>query len=218
MRSIVVVGSVGREWMSGPLTSWNNTNRAPVLELKVAPRRSIMPRLTFAALLVLLALPAFAANEQLEIRVVDKETGQPLAARMHLKNPRGVFVKPPKAPFWKDHFVFDGVIVLELPQGMYTFGLETGPEYRMQTGHFQIDRGATDTKTVEMSRFVDMKKEGWWSGDLHIHRPPQDIELLMRAEDLHIGPVITWWNNQNVFKDNPQPEKLLVQFDSNRYY
>ena len=48
-----------------------------------------------------------------------------------------------------------------------------------------------------MQRFVDMKKEGWWSGDLHIHRPPAEIELLMRAEDLHIGPVMTWWNNQN---------------------
>ena len=169
-------------------------------------------------LMTLLTFPALAANEQLEIRVVDKETGQPLAARMHLNNPRGTFVKPPKVPFWKDHFVFDGVIVLELSPGMYTFELETGPEYRMQTGHFEIKRGATDKKTVEMSRFVDMKKEGWWSGDLHIHRPPQDIELLMRAEDLHIGPVITWWNNRNVFQDKPRPEKLLVQFDGNRFY
>ncbi len=177
-----------------------------------------MSKLAIAVALLLLALPAFAANEQLELRVVDQETLRPLAARMHLKNARGVFVKPPKAPFWKDHFVFDGVIVLELPQGPYTFELETGPEYRLQTGSFQINRGATDTKTVEMSRFVEMKKEGWWSGELHIHRPPQDIELLMRAEDLHIGPVITWWNNQNLFKDKRQPEELLVQFDGDRYY
>ena len=70
---------------------------------------------------------------------------------MHLKNARGEPVKPPKVPFWKDHFVFDGAIVLELPPGPYTFELETGPEYRLQTGNFQIDRGATDTKTVEMS-------------------------------------------------------------------
>lgn len=179
-----------------------------------------MTRLALTAPLVLLlaALPAFAANEQLEIRVVDKDTGQPLAARMHLKNARGAPVRPPKAPFWKDHFVFDGVIVLELVQGMYTFELETGPEYRLQTGHFEINRGATDTKTVEMSRFVEMKKEGWWSGELHIHRPPQDIELLMRAEDLHIGPVITWWNKQDLYKDKRRPDELLVQFDGDRYY
>ena len=91
---------------------------------------------------------------------------------------------------------------------MYTFELETGPEYRTQTGYFTLERGATDTKTIEMSRFVDMKKEGWWSGDLHIHRPPEEIELLMRAEDLHIGPVITWWNNQNVCgTDKPLPDQ-----------
>jgi hypothetical protein len=178
-----------------------------------------MTRLSSALLLVLLmAARSFAANEQLEIRVVDKETGQPLAARMHLRSPRGTPIKPPKVPFWKDHFVFDGVIVLELAPGKYTFELETGPEYRTQTGHFEINRGATDNKTVEMVRFVDMKKEGWWSGDLHIHRPPQDIELLMRAEDLHVGPVITWWNNQDAFKGKPRLEEPLVQFDGNRFY
>jgi hypothetical protein len=168
--------------------------------------------------LALLTSIGLAADGQLEVRVVDADTGKPLAARMHLKNGKDKPVKPPKVPFWKDHFVFNGAIVLELPTGMYTFELETGPEYRVQSGYFQIDRGATDTKTVSMSRFVDMKKEGWWSGDLHIHRPVEDIELLMRAEDLHIGPVITWWNKQNLWKDKPLPDKLLVQVEGNRFY
>ncbi len=172
----------------------------------------------FAALASLAACQAAAAEGQLEVRVVDKDTGKPLAARMHLKNGQGKPVKPPKVPFWKDHFVFNGATLLELPTGMYTFELETGPEFRVQSGHFQIDRGATDTKSVEMSRFVDMKKEGWWSGDLHIHRPPQDIELLMRAEDLHIGPVITWWNKTNLWQDKPLPEQPLVEFEPGRFY
>src|SRR5689334_18705807 len=144
---------------------------------------------------------AVAADEgRLEIRAIDKSTSQPIAARMHLKNPKGQPVKPPKVPFWKDHFAFDGTIVLELPLGTYTFEIESGPEYKFQTGYFTLERNANDTKTIEMQRFVEMKKEGWWSGDLHIHRPPSDIELLMRAEDLHIGPVITWWNNQNLWQ------------------
>lgn len=171
-------------------------------------------------LVVAIAGVASAADspQQLEIRVVDKATTNPLAARMHLKNARGKPVQPPKLPFWKDHFVFDGIVILELPTGQYTFELECGPEYKLRTGHFTIERNATDNKTIEMERFVDMKKEGWWSGDLHIHRPPQDIELLMRAEDLHIGPVITWWNKQNLWKDKELPDKPLVQFDENRFY
>lgn len=155
---------------------------------------------------------------ELEIRAVDQATGQPLAARMHLKDPAGKPVRPPNVPFWRDHFVFAGVLLLELSPGDYTFELECGPEYKLRTGNFTIHREATDTKTVTMERFVEMKKEGWWSGDLHIHRPPVDIELLMKAEDLHIGPVITWWNNQNLWKDKSLPEKLLVQFDGDRFY
>lgn len=159
-----------------------------------------------------------AEKNELRFQVIDKETRQPLAARMHLRDPKGKPVKPPKAPYWKDHFVFGGVILLELPAGMYTFDLECGPEYRTQTGYFSLERGAADTKIVEMSRFVEMKKEGWWSGELHIHRPPEDIELLMKAEDLHVGPVIIWWNDRNTFKDKAPPEKLLVQFDGDRFY
>jgi hypothetical protein len=165
------------------------------------------------------ASSARAADEgRLELKVADKATGMPLAARMHLKDPRGKVVRPPKVPFWRDQFVFDGSIVFELPLGMYTFELECGPEYKFNSGHFTLERKANDTKTIEMERFIDMKKDGWWSGDLHIHRPPAEIELLMRAEDLHIGPVITWWNNQNLWKGKPLPEKPLVQFDGDRFY
>lgn len=157
-------------------------------------------------------------NGEVEIRAVDGETGQFIAVRMHLRDERGRPVKPPKLPYWNDHFVFVGKVILKLRPGRYTFELERGPEYRTRMGHFLIRRGATDNKEVTMSRFVDMKKEGWWSGDLHIHRPPEDIPTLMLADDLHVAPVITWWNDQNQWRNRAQPEQLLVRFDENRYY
>jgi hypothetical protein len=176
-------------------------------------------RIAAVLALVGIATLAKAADEgRLEIHAVDKTTGQPIAARMHLKDVRGKIIKPPKVPFWKDHFVFDGQIVLELPLGTYMFDIECGPEYKFQNGHFTLERNANDTKTIEMQRFVEMKKEGWWSGDLHIHRPLADIELLMRAEDLHVGPVMTWWNNQNQWQSKKLPEKPLVRFDGDRFY
>src|SRR5947208_12491475 len=118
--------------------------------------------LIITGILVLLPIEdAIAADQgRLEIRAIDKGSGQPVAARMHLKNPKGQPVKPPKVPFWKDHFVFDGTIVLELPLGSYTFEMECGPEYKFQTGYFTLERNANDTKTIEMQRFVEMKKEG----------------------------------------------------------
>lgn len=162
------------------------------------------------------ALAAPSSKGELQVQVIDKETRRPIAARMHLKDPKGKPVQPPKVPFWKDHFVFDGSIVLALSPGTYTFELETGPEYRVQTGYFTLTRGAADTKLVEMSRFVEMKKEGWWSGDLHIHRPPEEIELLMKAEDLHVGPVITWWSSRP--PADKLPDNSVVQFDGDRFY
>ena len=96
--------------------------------------------------------------------------------------------------------------------GQYTFELERGPEYKLRSGEFVIESGASDNTEVTLERFVDMKKEGWWSGDLHIHRPPADIPLLMLAQDLHVAPVITWWNEANAWKDKPLPEPALVEF------
>lgn len=159
-----------------------------------------------------------ASAGQLEIRAVDAETGDPLAVRMHLRNAKGKPVKPPRVPTWHDHFVFDGRIVLDLPNGNYEFEVERGPEYKVMSGYFTIDPGANDSKVVELHRFVNMKKEGWWSGDLHIHRPPKDVPLLMLAEDLHIAPVITWWNESNAWKGQTRPNQPLVEVAPERFF
>lgn len=69
-----------------------------------------------------------------------------------------------------------------------------------------------------MKRLSNIAAEGWWSGDLHVHRPVEDMQLLMRAEDLHIAPVITWWNSKNLWDGRPIPDDTLVSFDRNCYY
>ncbi len=167
-------------------------------------------------LLSALALPASAA--ELELLVIDETTDRPTAARVHLKNAQGRTPRVADAVSWKDHFVFANKVVLKLPPGRYTFEMERGPEYRRRTGHFELKRGDADSKTVSMVRFVDMKSEGWYSGETHIHRRPEDISLLMLAEDLHVAPVITWWNKTNRWKEKPLPKEALVRFDENRYY
>jgi hypothetical protein len=142
--------------------------------------------------------PAWGANGQLEVIVVDKDTGKPTACRMHLLGPNNN--KPRKAdkvPFWHDHFVFPGKILLKLPLGNYSFVLERGLEYLDQQGRFTINVFADDSKQIELRRFVDMSAEGWWSGDLDVRRPIGDIELLMSADDLHVAEVISWSNDKS---------------------
>ena len=40
----------------------------------------------------------------------------------------------------------------------------------------------------------------------------------MRAEDLDFAPVITWWNNHNIWKDKVIPEQVVRRFDEHRIY
>ncbi len=141
------------------------------------------------------------------INVVDRDTGQPIAVRMHLKNAAGRPVKVPGAPSLGDHFVFFDKVELKLPNGGYTFVIERGLEYLDQTGHFQIDNFADDTKTVSMKRFVDMAKEGWYSGDFDVNRPEKDLMLLMQADDVHVVPLVSWSNKKNPWTKQPLPKQ-----------
>src|SRR5215510_9488206 len=101
----------------------------------------------FVVAAFLLQATAFA-DGRLILNVVDRETGAPLAVRMHLKNAQGKVIKPPKAPVCGDHFVFFDKIELRLPNGGYQFVVERGKEYLDQTGRFDIANFADDTKTV----------------------------------------------------------------------
>ncbi len=138
---------------------------------------------------------------------------------MHLAGPNSN--KPHKAdnaPFWQDHFVFPGKILLKLPLGNYSFVIERGLEYLDQEGHFTINPFADDSKQIELRRFIDMSAEGWWSGDLDVRRPAGDMELLMLADDLHVAEVISWTNDKSQPSGKSSPKQTLVRFDDNRYY
>jgi hypothetical protein len=155
---------------------------------------------------------------RVEITVLDKATGKPVPCRIHLKNAAGQPQRAVNLPFWHDHFVCSGDVQLELAPGTYSYEIERGPEYGLQTGSFTLLKKAREKLSVSLERLVDLASEGWWSGDLHVHRPVRDIELLMRAEDLHIAPVIAWWNNRNPWAQEKPPAASLVRFDHDRFY
>lgn len=162
------------------------------------------------------ASPTLAAKRgEVVISVVDSKTNQPVAVRMHLKDQKGKTVKPPETVFWHDHFAVDGSIKLTLPQGNYTFEMERGLEYKTRSGQFFLEDGASDSKEVTMERFLDSTDEGWYSGDLHVHRPADGIELAMRADDLHIAPLVSWSTKLAPPKSF---DSAPVKFDRNRFY
>jgi hypothetical protein len=167
--------------------------------LPAARRPLLIARcLASVACCLLLSTAADATQEQLRISVVDKATGKPLACRMHVKKQNGRPWFPKKVPAWDDHFVTTGRVTLQLPLGNYSFELERGLEYPVIRGSFSIGQNADDSQTIQLTRFTDLAAQGWWSGDLDVRRPVQDIEALMLADDLHVLPVQTWFNGHTV--------------------
>lgn len=151
------------------------------------------------------------------IAVVD-ERAQPLPCRIHLKDKAGEPQRAPGLPFFADHFSCPGSVDLELPAGRYTFEVERGPEYKRYSGSFELTKSEEKKVSVRLKRIADLAAQGWYSGDLHVHRPIKDMKLLMRAEDLHVAPVITWWNNRNDWAGREPPDDPLVRFDGVRFY
>lgn len=147
-----------------------------------------------------------------------RENGQPVPCRVHLKDEKGQPVGAPGLPYWRDHFVCPGSVSLDLPPGRYTYEVERGPEYRPATGEFTVPLAGEAKLRATLKRLLDTAADGWWSGELHVHRPVTDIELLMRAEDLHAATLITWWNNQNLWANKDLPTEPVVRFDANRAY
>jgi hypothetical protein len=151
------------------------------------------------------------------ISVSEAGTTTPLPSRVHLIDSAGKPVKPEGYPFWHDHFVCDGAARVKLPAGEYRYEIERGPEYSAAKKPLVVKAGEALSVTETLCRIVDLSREGWWSGETHIHRPEGEIPFLMRAEDLHVGVAITWWNDRNAWKGKAPPQQPIIRFDTNRF-
>jgi hypothetical protein len=158
---------------------------------------------------------AFA--EPLRINVTDSD-GEPLACRVHLRNAQGEPQRVLGQPFWNDHFVCSGRLTADLKAGVYAYDVERGPEHERKAGKIEVAAGKPAELGLMLGRIANLRKESWYSADLHVHRPLADVELLMQAEDLDFAPVITWWNNQNLWKGREIPGELTRSFDGHRLY
>ena len=155
------------------------------------------------------------ADATLEFRVLD-DGSKPIPCRIHIRNASGEAQKPSDLPFWHDHFVCPGTASINVTPGEYTWTIERGPEYQPQTGSVTASASQTTSVEITLERISHLRKDGWYSGDLHVHRPVQDIELLMQAEDLDFAPVITWWNTRSFASEAATGR--TVRFDGHRIY
>lgn len=143
-------------------------------------------------------LLAAQSDGTLVVKVVEEETGKPMAARMELRDARGraVRLRPKDATVQGSSLYFDGATTLELRRGAYTFTVEGGPEYLTRIGNFTIDRHAEDEAEASLSRRVDMHREDWYAGDLDVQLPLANLPLMMEARGVDFVPVVAMANDQ----------------------
>ncbi|MBI1177054.1 hypothetical protein GC207_06395 [bacterium] len=164
----------------------------------------------------LAASPAKAAD----LTITTHETGKPapMPARIHLAGPDGKPVKSANGlPFWNDHVSSMGEARFDVAPGSYSVIIERGPEWSSESSTVDIlPNQKSDEVSISLTHLADLPAEGWWPGETHIHRPIEQAEVLMRAEDLHFGQFITWWNKRNPWTNN-LPSSLVKRFDGNRF-
>ncbi len=145
---------------------------------------------------------------QLHIQVVD-EAGKAIWTRLEVRNAEDKPYAAPGAirdataakrlggkPYYRDSFVVHGDARLEVPAGRYRIVAEHGLEYERHEQSLEVDERPAQVR-VTLKPWIRMRKRGWWSGDLHVHRPVNDMRALVLAEDVNFSASFTMWNRRS---------------------
>ena len=146
-------------------------------------------------LILLLLTPAplgWSAGGSLTVGAREEADGQATITRMELVRADSPSRRLPvrKAVPAGIGGVLDRELELSLPDAAYQFRMMRGPEYRIVTGTFAMERTSLDAHTVDLPRMVDMLQRGWTSGDCCVSPSAASLPLRMASEDLHLAATL----------------------------
>ena len=163
-------------------------------------------------LLPLLALLLDVAPRVATLRgeVLDASTGRPIPCRISIRGEDGTFYFAKSAAADGSAIDYKKVAIgnpkiaenhvtlsahpftVEVPPGKYNVRVQRGKEYLAQNRVVEVpDSGAKIE--VRLQRWIDMAAQGWYSGETHVHRMPDQLPNLMLAEDLNVALPLTSW-------------------------
>ena len=198
-----------------------------------------MPTSIRCCLLGLFAWTSLAAAQEATVTVrgtiIDHDTDQPVAARISVKSADGKWYFPKSADpagtaieykkqagptSLEQHVTLSAhPWVVKVPPGKYTFTVERGKEYMPQESEFEIGENETVIHPGAIERWINMAKQGWYSGDVHAHRPLAEMPNLVLAEDLNVAMPLSHWvtaagidpvKGNRVTGTIPKPEWIAV--------
>ena len=162
----------------------------------------------------------------LSVAILD-ESATPVAARVYLLNSQNQAMFPNDSPRYdkvrpdgvaERHFIArGGRFMLDAPAGVYQLVVERGKEYLPAHREIMIPESGAATHTVRLRRWVNMAEQGWFSGDMHVHRRLADLAVLMEAEDLAAAIPITRWRTTNQINEDPDLARFLAAADQDGF-
>lgn len=109
----------------------------------------------------------------LEIKLLDRDTDQPITASVSVRNTDGGYYSPPGAIYREQagvyHYYAHGQTKLELPVGQYEVIVRRGPEYRTYAILENLSPDENAEYVVQLKRWTHPAMQGWYSGENHIH-------------------------------------------------
>ena len=160
-----------------------------------------------------------APTRPIPLRVRDENGDSGVASFLFRDRNGRVYPNPskrlePDFPFQQHVYRFDGEDI-RLPAGYYTVEYGGGPEFHTRTKEFPVTATEPADLEVQLQRWINPAKYGWWSGDHHVHasgcahykNPTEGVGPLamlrqILGENLNIGSVLTWgpsWYFQKQF-------------------
>lgn len=136
-------------------------------------------------------------------RIVDDETGKPIAARIHFRSPDGRYFPPYGHRHeindnWFEDYGADvklgdtqyayvnGAFQAELPVGGVFVEAAKGFEYQPLRARLEIKPGQREVE-IRLKRELDLRAEGWITADTHVHFiSPETAHLEGQAEGLNV--------------------------------
>lgn len=179
----------------------------------------------------------FTARAAIKVNFRVRDTdGKPATAMFEIRDSGGrVYPSQAKrtAPdlaFHPQIYRADGEDVY-LPLGDFNILYTRGPEYRRKTMKLRVEDKPM-TASFQLERWINPSKQGWYSGDHHIHasgcahyeKPaegvyPKDMMRHILGEDLKVGSVLSWgpgWYFQKTFFEG-KDHKLSTDLHKMRY-
>jgi len=171
---------------------------------------------------------------KLSLGVLD-ENKSPTIAAFTIRDAQGRIYPHPSKRLAPDFFFQPQVYrhngeSVALAKGSYTVTCTLGPEYLPQTKRVEMTERDGNRVEFQMQRWIDAAKNGWYSGDHHVHAAgcshyqdptqgvrPEDMARQVRGEKLNVSCVLTWgpcyYYQKRFFtgKDDPQskPNELM---------